>query len=219
MHIEPRPEGGVYMVATNGHLMGIAIDETGYTPCAATISVGRDIETEMSPERVFDDDGDELEKRWPSEFRLVTFDMPETGCSTIARIRHSHPDSASIQGLVTRIDGPFPDWRSVLKVKDRSALPSGPVGMYSSAYLARLSFEGRSVLPLARAGVPIGFPKDRATAAMVLIDGAPWAIGFLSPDRKDGWTEFGALARELLDDTSLPENLGTWPATSSPSDQ
>ena len=214
VYVEPREQGGVYMVATDGHVMAVAVDERGRCAEPAIIAIGADF-VEMAKPHVDEnlETGEEY-RHWPLPLNYrLQFDTPPPGGSVVAKAWLSGTASGMTRtGIVTRIDGRFPDWRQAVKATDKKCAPApGPIGTVDPALLSRLSYRGGGVMHLPRSGVIPKNRDQRRPGAVVIIETAPWACGFLMSKAVDAWADYGDLARELLTKDDLPANLGVWP--------
>lgn len=122
VHIEPRGEGGVYLVATNGHKMGIFYDKNGSADEPVSLVFGRNVLPAMSPPK-----GDEIPER-------------------LVRVEDDLMHVLSPDGLVTLLTAPtqigadgFPDWRRIVPSGEGSA----PAVAFDAKYLREFAFGGK----------------------------------------------------------------------------
>lgn len=209
--IEPREAGGVYMVGTNGCIMAVAIDEQGTCAEPAIIHLGDDFRRMIDPVTERDPDTDEEKTLWPLHYATrLRFGDIDPGESIVGEARLEGRRSSRSVGVVTRINGVFPDWRNAV-INQKHEPISGPVGMIDPKLLKRLAYRDNAVQMFHRSGAaPYKTGNYKLPGTIVLCSQAPWACGFIMPIHRDAWALDGDLARELLGDEEPPLRLSVW---------
>lgn len=135
--IEPMPNGGVTMAATDGHRLLVCFDPSGAAARAAIIRLSKDALKACKPVK-----GDTR--------RLgVAFDA-ETA-TVWARKHEEAPELPVAISPGAEIDGTFPQWRRVVPAIDG---PGGQPGFFNSRYLAEMGNAGEGFASAAGRGRP-----------------------------------------------------------------
>ncbi len=158
VHIEPREKGGVYLVATNGHMMGIFFDKHGTADGPINLIFGRNILPAMLPPK-----SDDIQER------LVCV---EDGLMSIRS-----PD-----GLATLVSAPaqvitpdrFPDWQRIVPSGEGSA----PAVAFNAKYLREFAFGGK--------WLALSQPDDLG-ACRVQVHDCPEFLGLIMPIHPSSW--------------------------------
>jgi len=141
--VQPCDHGGVVVVATNGHIMGVVHDPEGSTDRESTIvHLSADLARALKPAKR-DDDG---RPRWlrmaddgtPS---VALFSEREVDPACKWHTRYHGPDDA-------RVDGTFPDWRRVWPAAELigATAQRGTSYGYNAAYLEAIAKNTRTVI-------------------------------------------------------------------------
>lgn len=133
VHIVSAPQGGVYIVSTDGHRLSVAHDPEGWLKCERP------------------DDGviinfDDISPKWlKTQFALFYTGDGPNGVGN-AKITATEPGRGHVAGeqvavaIGREIDGTFPDWRRVLPKSDAPKKEPNPATVthpcYNSAYIA-----------------------------------------------------------------------------------
>lgn len=132
-HVEPHPEKGVFIVATDGHRLGCFYDKNGTCDRPAIVSLNRFTLAQLAPQ-----------KKKGALARFLIVDLPENGHAfSSARANVYEGNASQPDGLFVAaqgeciIDGTFPDWRRVLKFPDAKLPPASPT--FNAAYVAAFS--------------------------------------------------------------------------------
>lgn len=128
--IEPHPHGGVNIVATNGHIMGVAYDPDGW--CAEPIIVGDITKPLLSACKKRGLPPARAERLWIAK-----------DCAVVSSSQEIEPppapfgEAALHSSKISIIDGQFPDWRRVMP-NDRTVGPA-EFPAVNGGYLAKVS--------------------------------------------------------------------------------
>lgn len=154
--IEPHPEQGVLIVATDGHRMAILHDEEGHTNGRWICPLPKEIKAAAKGHRRirFEDD------------RAVLVD----------------DETRLIDCAAPAIDGTFPDWRIVLKDTIHNGCKNLGIG-FNGRYLAEFAKIG-ATLGLKNPCVTFA-AANKEDPVLVRIDGAPEFLGVQMPMRSD----------------------------------
>lgn len=174
--VEPDPSGGVLLIATDGHTMGLIRDADGAS------------------------NGEWIVKPTPGIIRAAAKNNPKTAAERAAFVHFSGnvgsvtnalfsvTDDVTIIGkhhmavdYAPVIDGTYPDWRKVLKLA-----PSGVV--------EAITFDSRKISQFTAAANALGrkipcvrfVPGANGEPVAVFVDGAPEFVGMLMPMRDFG---------------------------------
>lgn len=171
--IEPHPQGGAMLVATNGHML-VAI---------------RDVEATCSQRVLFSPDKGAISAsskpargavRWvdinPYTERMVMRDRTRVREAFVERDVYAQAGSALVQGVEH-----FPLWRRI--IPDFSKLKRGPMDMIQGNYLRKIM----DAHPLdSRGGRAVNlWQADEHGPVIVQFDGAPEMIAVLMPMRDE----------------------------------
>jgi len=191
VHVEPRAAGGAFLVATDGRLMLVALDESAIAPAPATVNVDL-IAADNEPE--VDEWGELVERSgtpltWFHDFRNAsTIEFYLSEWPAVAKVKwgdHAPPEPL---GIATVTDGKFVDWKKAA-LKWLAPGVAGP-GAFDPALLDRAAFYGWGV-ELAAKG------HDRP--AVIHPHGAADTVGFLMPMKAADRAGFDVqLAEELV---------------------
>lgn len=128
--IEPHPHGGVNIVATNGHIMGVAHDPDGW--CAEPIIVGDITKPLLSACKKRGLPPARAERLWIAK-----------DCAVVSSSQEIEPppapfgEAALHSSKISIIDGQFPDWRRFMP-NDRTVRPA-EFPAVNGRYLATVS--------------------------------------------------------------------------------
>jgi hypothetical protein len=162
-HVEPRKRGGVYIVATDGHRMGVFWDEHGICQKTAIIQLPKSVLDACKPRK----DG-------IANFLFIDGDGSEATATVACEDRALA--TITVPGVL--IDGSFPAWERVLPVHDPKV--SGAATMFNSQYYSDFgSAAGRK-----GAGVWT-WARDEKSPALVRVGTRRDFFGVLMPMRSD----------------------------------
>jgi hypothetical protein len=208
VRVEPRPEGGALLVATDGAILFAAVDPSAVCPRAATVDVepchsGFDGE-------VADKDGLESPRSDWSGMRL-RFDLGAADDSR-AVATFALPNSTECcfrHGVARTVAGTYPDWRTCLTRPDRRA-PGLPV--LDPRLIRRSAFQGQGVVIAPRGSGRFAPPGE---PSVILPMGAPWGFVVLMPMvfAPEHVLPADALARAMFDAAVLDAITGEDAAT------
>ena len=179
VYIEPHPAGGVVMVATDGHVMGVAHDPDGSCDAPAIIS------TQRKPAAIFLPPAPIRDR-----CRLELTRSAELGGDRYLATRTGPtPKAGAAVGIVEVIDGVFPPWRGVVPW----ALMADPTPMLAGTFNGQLL--SRFAAPYAHCDAALEL-RQRAPgdAALVIRDELPWFVGVIMPMHRGGGLGDGILA-------------------------
>ncbi|WMT85597.1 hypothetical protein NO932_11725 [Pelagibacterium sp. 26DY04] len=166
VHIEPRADGGVFIVATDGHRMLVCHDETGTIEGGSVICrLGKDQLKACKPGR-----GEEGPRR-------VIASQGEPATVT---------DAAGTPVAIMpkwQIEGSFPDWRRAMAGADSA----GGHDAFDSALFASFAAAGKLVAGNTRMRIETG---SAGGPALIHFHAAGHVIGLLMPMRWDGGRGF-----------------------------
>lgn len=181
VYVEPRPEGGAYLVATDGWILACIYDPTAVATKGEILSLDKAGLAACKPKR------DDASRRA----------VLDASGSVMVRARstiHGAPETAVLAGA--RVEGTFPDWRRALA----PALPEGvdttaAEPAYRSIDLERLGrigaelrgfkFSNMTVRPGARRKNSDLFPGDAAQVRWSMVDNAFGAVMPVRPAAVD----------------------------------
>ncbi len=209
--IEPRDEGGAWIVGTNGTVMAIAKDPAAVCLARIAVTLCKTITGYGEPKIEYDDD-DEPVTIWPlTEGARLRFDAPTDDTPAVAGVYLSadkdRPHDYGLVSLPFAADK-FPPWRKAIAAQNTK---TGPVGMFDPALMSRLSYRGGGVLVMPRSATMPG-RDGRMTAPLVVIEGAPWAMGTIMPRNLAAVEKYGETMRELVPEAELPPGLDVFTA-------
>lgn len=177
--VEPRAEGGAYIVGCDGHRLIAVIDESGQCSESVILKLSPDMLRRMPKPRSYRDDEACKQRLQMEEFKgrpalvltdKMTGELPEVVTTDVT------------------IEGMFPDWRKVLP--DLSKVKRGTVSAYQSRYLHEvLATFGNRGRPLC--AVPYQVPSESAFDAGPIafhIEGHEYAYLIVMPLRSDSPT-------------------------------
>jgi hypothetical protein len=180
VYVQPLPNGGVLLVATDGHRLVCIHDETGSCSEASIVLVDP---------RGFA--GVKVDRKKPEIPRLK---LDAEGHVIVGTYR-------SIESAV--IDGSFPDYARVLTpiVKALKLGTYAPASfnheyLVSFGRIAALICDGKRAIRL--------IATDESSPALILFEGAPHAFGVLMPMRTSLQSGMPAFMRPVLDPPKLP---------------
>ncbi len=179
VYIEPHPAGGVVMVATDGHVMGVAHDPDGSCDAPAIIS------TQRKPAAIFLPPAPIRDR-----CRLELTRSAELGGDRYLATRTGPtPKASGAVGIVEVIDGVFPPWRGVVPW----ALMADPTPMLAGTFNGQLL--SRFAAPYAHCDAALELRQRAAgDAALVIRDELPWFVGVIMPMHRSGGLGAGILA-------------------------
>lgn len=190
--IEPRAEGGVFIVGTDGHRLMAVIDESGHIEAPAILRLTSSTLSKLPKV------GSKNEK-WTAE--TVAIDGTEylaikSGGDTPAVVHLQEHDKEGIW-----VEGKYPDWRQVMKFSDWTEKPSKP-GSIQLPYLA-------SVIPAFtthKGFLPISFYAcHESDGVLCRIVGHEYAAMVIMPIRDDGSFTDWALNYKKVCPPELPQ--------------
>jgi len=129
VHVSPHPEGGAYVVGTDGSVLAIFHDEKAHVVGQAIISPDEHLQEALSSIR-----GDPRERLLVARAdRLYVADCPRERAAALL----GTPTNAVVAAQYRRatIDGKYPDWRRVFLPLD----PTGVVPVLDAKLLSKLS--------------------------------------------------------------------------------
>lgn len=136
VRIEPHPDGGILLIATNGHIAGIFYDRTGYVPEPMLLDLDKPFLISLKSDR-YENYGRAVTIRGE---RLVTVVLEEDG--TFADEKHIKPGQIEI-------DGTFPDWRRIMPSPDSNiSVPCFNPGYIKIFQTVAKSLTGKKVSPI-----------------------------------------------------------------------
>lgn len=178
--VEPIPDGGAFLVATDGHIMLIHRDKLATAPRAAILELTEPV---APPPMDEDDDGG-----WFWEFMTIVIPATITPTAPIVASGYSGPpdrfDPAksvpSMHLLAQEIAGTFPDWRKAAggPPPNTAPLPKPQIHSLSPILLARLAGDAR--------GMTIHQISIHADAArLITFDDQPDTLALIMPRSQD----------------------------------
>jgi hypothetical protein len=190
VYVEPRAEGGAYLVATDGHRLIVILDEHGSASEAAIVKLSPATLKLCKPAK-------------PDLTRRLEVAGQEAKIIAISAPPSTLEEPVGIQAGVL-IDGTFPDWRRVIppdepvKAKAEAKATSGLLPAFNPEYFTSMSRIGAG-LAKAAGGIVATIkivPRGASDPALVLWPSFPLAFGLLMPIRH-----------------SMPDALPTWLTT------
>ena len=181
VYIEPHPAGGVVMVATDGHVMGVAHDPDGSCDAPAIIS------TQRKPAAIFLPPAPIRDRCRLEIARLTASQLG--GDRYLATRTGPTPKAGAAVGIVEVIDGVFPPWRGVVPWALMADPTPGLAGAFNGQLLSRFA------APYARCDAALELRQRAAgDAALVIRDEMPWFVGVIMPMHRSGGLGAGILA-------------------------
>jgi len=163
--IESHPEGGILLVATNGHIAGIFYDRLGYVPDPLLLELDKPFISSLKSTR------NENQRRVTirSE-RLVTMSVDTD--DTFLQEKHIKPGQIEI-------DGTFPNWRSILPSPNDQA----PVPCFDPSYIKIFQTVAKSLT--GEKVSPVKLTATDKNGPMAVTTGHPDFFGVQMPMRYD----------------------------------
>jgi DNA polymerase-3 subunit beta len=112
VYVEPRPQGGAVIVATNGHAMGVWLDETGEIERPAILRIGAKLQAACR--------GSDIKRLTIIDNRLAVLGQKVKGGLKDMEL-YVQPQPGDWE-----VPGKFPDWANVVRVID------GPPSLHSA---------------------------------------------------------------------------------------
>ena len=178
VHVCPRKEGGVLMVATDGRSLGLFIDEAGHAPEAAQFRL-----TTVSERSLGAWLSDPAYK--PESVRLQWGKIEEDRVGDVEQV--GAQDDLDLmewfEGRIERVHGSYPDWRRLWPEDPGEAVPAGV--LFNAGLLAR--FEACSFNTTTAPFVQI--MGKELTGAFIVRTACPDFCGLMMPMRDTGWVD------------------------------
>jgi DNA polymerase-3 subunit beta len=179
--IEPHPEKGVILVATDGSTLGVIHDPDGWT--AAPVIVGGISKKLIS---ACSSKGIEHRMTVPKLLYISQHGAVVTGDSQVFDEVNPFGSLALHMSKIDIVDGKFPDWRKVVALKRTQ---SSEYPCVNSAYLARLYTAAKILVPNSKYGWGIDLiPSGRDTQVIARISNTELENRFMAllmPMRND----------------------------------
>jgi DNA polymerase III sliding clamp (beta) subunit (PCNA family) len=172
VYVEPCESGGVFLVATDGHRLGLFHDKTGETDGTYIIRMSKidaAFRSKLAVKAVFTD--------------------------SIVKVQNEHGDTIHAGGF-DLVDGTFPDWRRVIPSsteKTREVADGDTLCTFNAAYLADFGFQPQST----KRNAPIEiFGTDPSSPHFIINKAFPDFVGVLMPVKAG--KRFPSVARDIL---------------------
>lgn len=171
--IEPHPDKGALLVATDGHRLLVAYDENGHCDEKIIVKLPKYALQECKHKPVH------------GSSRIIEIEHAGTGNAKISQI-----NSGEISDVLTvydvLIDGTFPDWRRV--VPDMSEEPAGTIGVgFNAKYLKEFGALGQEIEKTIPGASPAFIIQKQSGPAPTIIrwSGVRHIFGVFMPMRFD----------------------------------
>lgn len=124
--VEPRAEGGAYIVGTNGHSMIVIIDEKAQCDAPVILAPDRTMLSLLPKVGILDDNDD-------SKLELTEFRGKPALLLSLFGMKNGHRQHLQLSNPI--IEGNFPSWRKVMP--NFGALKPGHHSAYNISYVSR----------------------------------------------------------------------------------
>lgn len=174
VNVEPCPQGGVLLVATDGRRMVCIHDENGHADETAIIQLSRDALKSCK-----------LKKG--EDRRTITVDGTT---ATVTAYVGNDPDEAGERIAISercKVDGTFPDYRRVVPIVSYNE-HSRP-GAFNGRYLGDFGKIAAGLAPYRKTETIRVMSFEPLSPALIMFPGAPNAFGVLMPIRGVDLTE------------------------------
>ncbi len=205
VRVEPRPEGGAHLVATDGHVLFCAVDPSAECPRPAIIDV-------TVCDGAFDDDEpdpDESPRRDWTGMRLRFALGAEDDSAAVATFDLPNSPLWFAQGVARTVTGLYPNWRECLSRPERAA-PGLPI--LNPRLIMRAAFGDGGVVIVQRGGATAAQRKEpaRSNPSIIVPTGAPWGFVVVMPMTLNAERTLppDALARAMFDPADLEAITG-----------
>lgn len=174
VHVEPHPEKGIVMVATDGHTLAVAHDPDGSCDRPAIIDT-------KSGGAIF-----KAPAKYRDSSRVELTQQPDVGPHAfLARRFVEHPDKGvqdETYGVCREVDGTFPDWRRVVPWDAFDEDEAKWHGAYNPTLIAKFCKPFMN---------PTGIEfrqRSEHEPTVVAIPGLSWFVGVIMPMRVGSWS-------------------------------